>query len=93
MPLKYNLSGELGEILGKLFRKDRERYEIVLKKMEEISSRSEAEIEYYKNLKYNMKDFKRVHIDKSFVLLFKFFKKEKTVLFYLLLHHDDVYKR
>lgn len=93
MPFKYDTSDELEELLGKLFKKDRKRYEATMKKMEEVASRDSGTIEFYKNLRYDQKEYKRVHIDKSFVLLFKVFKKENFILFDRLDHHDNVYKR
>ena len=93
MPFKYDFSDELEETLEKLFKKDKKIYEVLMKKIEEIASRSETEIEFYKNLRYGLSEYKRVHIAKSFVLLFKFFKKENFILFDKLRHHDDIYKR
>ena len=93
MSLKYDFSDELEEILSKLFKKDRKRYEVTLKKVEEISLRDEITIDYYKNLRHDLKEYKRVHIDKSFVLIFKVFKKEKFILFDKLKYHDDIYKK
>jgi len=40
-----------------------------------------------------MKDQKRVHIDKSFVLTFKYFKEKKYILFQDFDHHDNIYKK
>ncbi|MFH1586369.1 MAG: addiction module toxin RelE [Candidatus Diapherotrites archaeon] len=93
MPFKYDFGEELEETLAKLFKKGKKRYEIVLKKVEEIASRDEDSIEYYKNLKHDYKEYKRVHIDKSFVLLFRVFKKEKFIIFDKLKHHDGIYRR
>ena len=93
MPFKYDFSDELEETLKKLFKKDRKRYEIIMKKSEEIASRNETSIEFYKNLKHDKKEYKRVHIDKSFVLLFKVFKKQKFILFDRFDHHDNIYKK
>lgn len=92
MSFKYDFSDELEETLKKLFKKDKRKYEATIKKIEEVSSRDKQTINYYKNLKHNLKEYKRVHIDKNFVLLFKVFKKEKLILFDRLKHHDDVYK-
>lgn len=93
MSFKYDFSDELEATLIKLFKKDRKMYEAVIRKVEEIASRDETTIDFYKNLRYDLKEYKRVHIGKSFVLLFKVFKKEKFILFDKFKHHDDVYKR
>ena len=93
MSFKYDISDELEKTLSKLFKKDRKRYGILIKKIEEVSSRNLSTIEFYKNLKHDMKEYKRVHIDKSFVLVFKVFKKEKFILFDKVEHHDNIYKK
>lgn len=85
-------SDELKDILKKLVKKDRNRYEIVMKKIEQVISSDEFTIDHYKNLRHDLSDCKRVHIDKSFVLLFKVYKKENFILFYKLDHHDNIYK-
>ena len=92
MPFRYDFSDELEETLEKLFKKDRKRYEIALKKIEEISSRDNSSIDFYKNLRHDLNEYKRVHIDKSFVLIFKVSRKENHILFDKLKHHDDIYK-
>jgi len=93
LAFKYELSKELEKTLQKLLKKDKERYEIAWKKIEEIASRDSTTIDFYKNLRHDFSEYKRVHIDKSFVLLFKVHKKENFILFEKLMHHDDVYKR
>jgi len=93
VPFKYDFSDELEETLEKLFKKDRKRYETIMKKIEEIGLRDLTTIEFYKNLKYAKKEYKRVHIDRSFVLLFKVFKEEKFILFDKFGHHNDIYKK
>lgn len=92
MPFKYDFSDELEATLKRLFKKDREIYDAIMKKVEEVASRDGDTIDFYKNLGYGLKEFKRVHISKSFVLLFKVFKKERFVLFDRFDHHDNIYK-
>jgi mRNA-degrading endonuclease RelE of RelBE toxin-antitoxin system len=65
-------------------------YERVLKKIEEVIT--SEDIEHYKNLRYDMKDRKRVHLG-SFVLVFKVLKESGTVSFIDFAHHDEVYER
>lgn len=86
-------SDELNKVLRKLKKKDLTRFTIIRKKIKQIASSNEEEIDHYKNLRDDLSEFKRVHIDKSFVLLFKVFKKEKKILFVKIKHHDKVYKR
>lgn len=93
MPFKYDFSDDLESTLSKLLKKDRKCYEILLKKIEEISNCDEATIGHFKNLRHGLSEYKRVHITKSFVLLFKVFKNEKFILFDKFKHHDEAYVR
>ena len=61
-----------------------------MKKIHEIVH--SGDIEHYKNLKYNMKDSKRVHLG-HFVLLFRYDKNNGLVSFDDLDHHDNIYHR
>jgi mRNA-degrading endonuclease RelE of RelBE toxin-antitoxin system len=80
----------LQEILNKLFKKDKIMYERVLKKIEEVINCDD--VEHYKNLRFDMKDKKRVHIG-HFVLVFKFVKEENKIIFMDFDHHDKIYER
>lgn len=93
MTFTFDLSDNLREVLGKLAKKDSHRAELVYKKIRQIIESSEDGIEHYKNLRYGLSDYKRVHIDKSFVLIFKVLKKEKHIIFVRFDHHDNMYKR
>lgn len=48
------------------------------------------DINHYKNLKYAMKNYKRVHVNDSYVVLF--FGDNDMVYFVDYEHHDKVYK-
>lgn len=87
---KFGIEEKLHQILKKFFKKDKKRYEIVWKKINEVINSSN--IEHYKNLRFPMNEFKRVHIDKSFVLVFKYDKINDKIKFYDLDHHDKIYK-
>jgi len=87
---KFEIEEKLYQILKKLFKKNNKRYEIVWKKINEITNSSN--IEHYKNLKFPMNEFKRVHIDKSFVLVFKYNQINNKIKFYDLDHHNNIYK-
>jgi len=91
LSFKYNLSEELKKTLKKLYKKDKKRYEATLKKIDEVSSRNIQTIDFYKNLRHEFKDFKRVHIDKSFVLTFRVYREKKFILFQRFKHHDQIY--
>ena len=87
---KFEISIKLKRILKKLVKKDRLRYEATLKKIDEICS--SQDVEHYKNLSHDMKEFKRTHILSHFVLIFKFDKKTDKIKFEDLQHHNDIYR-
>jgi YafQ family addiction module toxin component len=73
-----------------LFKKDKRRYSLLMKKIEEILTTDN--VDHYTNLRKPLQDYKRVHIDAHFVLIFKYDKSKDTVYFYDLDHHDNIYK-
>ena len=87
----FDLSDELKIILAKLSKKDPIRTIIINKKIKRIIACDKKTIEHYKNLKYDLSDYKRVHIDKSFVLLFEVLKERNHIIFTKLAHHDKIY--
>ncbi len=86
----FDVTDELKLKIRKLLKKDKKRVEILNKKIKEIISSDS--IDHYKNLKYGLKEFKRVHIDSSFVLVFKVNLEDNFILFVDLDHHDNIYK-
>ncbi|MBI2663666.1 addiction module toxin RelE [Candidatus Woesearchaeota archaeon] len=91
MPRQYKISKQLDRVLDKLRKKDKRLYEILLKKINEVVSN--PDIEHYKNLRYALKEYKRVHIGDSFVLVFKYDKQNDFVYFDDFDHHDKIYKK
>ena len=87
---EYEVKPYLQKILKKLFKKDKVAYESVMKKIEEVVNCDD--VEHYKNLRYDMKDRKRVHVASSFVLIFSYDKGKNFVSFLDYDHHDDIYK-
>ena len=85
----FDVSENLEKILIKLAKKDKDLYNKVLKKIDEIINFED--INHYKNLRYNMKNSKRVQIG-HFVLIFQYKKEENLILFDDYDHHDNVYK-
>lgn len=77
------------DVIRKISKKDKKLYEQLLKKIDEILNC--YDVEYYKNLRYNMKDSKRVHIG-HFVLVFQYNKLADTINFDDFAHHDNIYK-
>jgi len=89
----FDLSDELKLKIKKLVKKDKKKGETINKKIKEIINNDKTGIDHYKNLKYNLKTLKRVHIDRHFVLSFRVFKDENFILFENFDHHDKSYKR
>jgi len=85
----FQTSEHLKKIMQKLSKKDKSIYEQLIKKMDEIVNN--LDIEHYKNLRYDMKDSKRVHVG-SFVLIFQYDKKNDMINFDYFDHHDKIYK-
>ena len=85
----FDVSEHLQKKLNKLSKKDKDLYNQILKKIDEIIH--SENVENYKNLRFNMKDSKRVHIG-HFVLVFQYRKEENLILFDDFDHHDNIYK-
>lgn len=87
---EFEIKPELEKILKRLIKKDKNLYEQLMKKIEEIIE--SYDVEHYKNLRYNMKESKIVHIG-HFVLVFSYDKKSDFLSFEYFDHHDNIYKR
>ena len=85
---EFEIKPELEKKLVKLCKKDKQTYEKIMKKIYEIVN--SQDIEHYKNLRYDMKESKRVHIG-HFVLVFSFDKSKNLVSFEDYDHHDNIY--
>lgn len=88
---EFDIEEKLHKILEKLAKKDKFRYDIIWKKIHEIVN--SPNIEHYKNLKSPLNEFKRAHIDKSFVLIFRYNKTKDLVIFEDFDHHDNIYRK
>jgi len=86
---KFGISEKLEQILVRILKKDKLLYEQIRKKINEIVN--SEDIEHYKNLRYNMKESKRVHIG-HFVLIFRFDKNNDIIFFDDFDHHDKIYE-
>ena len=73
--------------LEKLGKKNPKQAEIIAKKSEEIIVNPNR----YKNLRAPLNNWKRVHIDKHFVLAFSVNEDSKTVILEDYDHHDNIY--
>ena len=90
MPRQYKTSKSFDRVLVKLEKKDKQLYENLFNKMNEVLS--SPDIEHYKNLRYDMKEFKRVQVG-HFVLVFKYDKQNDMIYFADFDHHDKIYNK
>ncbi len=84
----YEIKPTLKRILKKSKKKDKQKYERVLNKIDEIIN---SDPEHYKNLRKPLQHLKRVQIG-SYVLVFEFDKKNKILSFKNFEHHDKIYE-
>ena len=78
----------IDDILIKLKRKDFALFSAVQNKIHQIAQLDIVTIQHFKNLRGDLKDYKRVHVG-SFVLMFKI--EKDTIIFARFIHHDDAY--
>ena len=84
----HEIRPNLQKIMKRLFKKDNQTYERIIKKIKEIIYSNS--IEHYKNLRHDLKDFKRVQIGEK-VLIFNFNKTKNLITFENFDHHDRIY--
>ncbi|MBI5158684.1 type II toxin-antitoxin system mRNA interferase toxin, RelE/StbE family [Candidatus Micrarchaeota archaeon] len=72
----------------KLEKKGKKKLEIINNKIQEILENPKR----FKPLRAPMQNLRRVHIDKSFVLVYEINEQAKTVVVLDYDHHDNVYK-
>ncbi|MEK6822821.1 MAG: hypothetical protein AABY13_03250 [Nanoarchaeota archaeon] len=82
-----NILPTLERELARLAKKNRHRYDIILKKVDEILENPH----HYKNLRRPYQHLKRVHIDSCFVLTFMVDEAATTVTLVDFEHHDKIY--
>ena len=85
----FEIIPSLQKTLNKLSKKDKNLYEAVMNKIDEIIQNPH----HYKPLRYDLAGERRVHIMKSFVLKFEIHEDRKAVEFFFFGHHDEAYKR
>jgi len=78
---------DLEKTLQKLTKKNKKQVEIILRKVDEILENPHR----YKNLRAPLNDWKRVHVDKHFVLTFSIDEESKSVTLEDYEHHDNIY--
>ncbi|WP_296890596.1 type II toxin-antitoxin system RelE/ParE family toxin [uncultured Methanobrevibacter sp.] len=60
-------------------------------KMGEVANTLETNPNHYKNLHKPLQEYKRVHVNGSYVILFMVDEVNKKVIFHNYAHHDDIY--
>ena len=85
----FNSTKHLEKLLSKLAKKNPKQLMIIRNKIKEVIKNPQ----HYKNLRRPLQHLKRVHIDKSFVLVFSVSEETKTILFEDIDHHDNIYSK
>ena len=83
----YELRKSVEKIFFKLAKRNPKQLLIIENKIQEIRQNPE----YYKNLRKPLQHLKRVHIDKSFVLVFSVDENKKHIIIEDYDHHDNIY--
>ena len=89
MNYSIEIKPDLERKLRKLQKKDKTQLTAIRDKIAEVIRNPF----HYKNLRHDLKTFKRVHIAKSFVLVFHVNEKENKVEFIDYDHHDNIYEK
>lgn len=89
MPYKFEIKPKLEKKLKKVEKKDPVMFKAARDKIKEIIENPQ----HYKPLRYDLKGLRRVHLEKSFVLVFEIDEEEKMVRFLDLEHHDEIYRK
>ncbi len=89
--MSYSLSirPSLDAELQKLAKRNKKQFEIIMRKAKEIVLNPQ----HYKNLRSPLQHWKRVHIDRHFVLTFSVDESARTVTLEDFDHHDNIYKK
>ncbi|WP_048152889.1 type II toxin-antitoxin system RelE family toxin [Methanolacinia paynteri] len=82
------ISETLEAKLEKLKKGDKETLVIISKKVKEIQKNPY----HFKPLRHDLKGIRRVHINRSFVLIYEIIEPENAVRLLDFDHHDKIYK-
>ena len=85
---KFSIERPLSKILEKLHKRNPVTYEAILDKIQEIVN--SKEVTRYKNLRSPMQEFKRIHVNGPFVVIFTYLPIEDKIEFYDFDHHDNI---
>jgi YafQ family addiction module toxin component len=85
---EYEFRKTLEKIFLKLSKKNPKQMVVIEKKINEVIENPH----HYKNLRRPLNHLKRVHIDKSFVLVFSVDDSKRLIIFEHYDHHDRIYE-
>ena len=85
---RIELRKSVEKIFFKLAKKNPKQLEIIYNKIEEVRENPH----HYKNLRRPLQHLKRVHIHRSFVMVFSIDESNKIVIIEDYDHHDKIYK-
>ena len=83
------LRKRIDEIFSKLSKKNPKQLKIIQNKLEEIVKNPYN----FKQLKKPLQGKRRVHIDKSFILIYSIDEEDKEIILEDYDHHDNVYRK
>ncbi len=89
MQYRFEIKPKLEKKLKKIENKDPVMFKAARDKIKEIIKNPY----HYKPLRYGLKGLRRIHLEKSFVLVFEIDEEEKMVRFLDLGHHDEIYRK
>ena len=85
----YELRKGVEKIFFKLAKRNPKQLLIIENKIQEIRQNPQ----HYKNLRKPLQHLKRIHIDKSFVLVFSVDENRKHMIIEDYGHHDNIYSK
>ena len=85
----YELRKSVEKIFFKLAKRNPKQLLIIENKIQEIRQNPQ----HYKNLRKPLHHLKRIHIDKSFVLVFSVDENKKHIVIEDYDHHDNIYSK
>ncbi|MFT4283142.1 MAG: type II toxin-antitoxin system RelE family toxin [Candidatus Woesearchaeota archaeon] len=88
----YNIEDNLKKKLKIIGKKNKTLAINFKKKLMEVISHSKVTINTYKNLKSPLNEYKRIHLTKNYILIFKVDINNKHIVFLEIAHRDKVYK-
>ena len=89
----FNLEDDFKHVLTRIEKRNPKIATAISRKIREITSRDKNSINMYKNLRHDFRQFKRVHITKTLIMIFCVDIDNNHILFVSLKHRDDAYKR